>query len=194
MRRRSAVAGAVALLGGLLALAGSASAQTGYPAGPCTATVSSAALGSFTPGNVLTITLAPVCAFTPGTPVTVTVNGQNVGTKTSTANGVVTVEITIVNATTLSVDDPVIVPAVCGTNTVVARGTSAVANNATVTHTVTFGVICPTPVAQTTATPARVAFTGANVLRASAVALALLLSGALLVVATRRRRSSVSAG
>lgn len=194
MGRRSAVTALIAVVGGLLALVSPAAAQTGYPPGACTATVSSASLASFPPGNTLNITLAPVCAFTPGTPVTVTVNGQPVGTKTANADGVVTVSVTIVDTTTLSVDDPVIVPAICGNNTVVARGTSAAANNAQVTHTVTFGVTCPTPAAAA-ATPARVAFTGANILRASAVALALLIGGSLLVVGTRKRRqqSSVAA-
>lgn len=178
---------------GLIALytlvAPTAHAQTsGYPPA-CTTTASASALGSASIGSTITLQLQPTCAWTPGSAVEVVVNGQGVGTKTADANGFVTVTITVLSATSLSVDDPVIVPTVCGTNTVTGRGTSTVASGAVVTHQATFTVACgaATPAAGATPT-ARVAFTGANVSRWAAVALAALVGGALLLVAGRRRR------
>jgi hypothetical protein len=69
------------------------------------------------------------------------VNGTPVGTKVADANGFVRVTITVLSTLQLSVDDPVIVPAICGQNTVTATGFSNVANG-NVTHTATFTLNC----------------------------------------------------
>ncbi|MGH9277483.1 MAG: hypothetical protein ACRD12_05180 [Acidimicrobiales bacterium] len=158
-----------------------------YP-GACTTTVSAAAFGSASIGSTITLQLQPTCAWTPNSTVEVVVNGQSVGTKTANANGFVQVVITVLSATTLSVDDPVLVPNVCGTNTVVGRGTSTVAGGNVVTHQATFTVVCPA----TPTTPGRIAFTGANFTRWLATALAAVMLGAVLVVGSRQRRRSPS--
>lgn len=186
MSRRSVVAAMVALVGGVLVMAGSASAQTGYPPGPCAATVSAANIGNFNVGTTFTVTLSPTCAWTAGTPVTVTVNGQDVGIKNAVLDGTVAVTVRIVSATLLEIDDPVEVPAICGLNTVVASGASTVAQ-ANVVHTVNFGVVCPAQ-----AVRSGIAFTGANILRMAAAALVAVLLGSMLVSANRKRRQRVA--
>lgn len=162
-----------------------AQAQVGYPPGPCTATVNASAAGTVAVGAVLTITLAPVCAWAPGSLVTVTVNGQVVLTKPSGLNGAVTVSVTAVSASTLSIDDPVLVPAICGTNTVTGTGTSPTAS-APATQTVTFGLNCASVVSQT-GSRGLLSFTGANLLRWTGIALGLVLVGALVLVPSRKR-------
>ena len=104
MSRRSAVAAMVALVGSMLVMASAASAQTGYPPGPCSATLSAANIGNFNVGQTFTVTLAPTCAWTPGTSVAVTVNGHTVGTKISASNGTIAVTVRVVSATVLQVD------------------------------------------------------------------------------------------
>ena len=157
MRRRvGALSALLALAGATLAvLAAPAGAQTGYPPPGCTANASTQQLGSFNVGDTITLTLAPSCPFQPGTPVTVTVNGVAIGTKVANSSGFVVVRITVVSTSTLSVDDPVLVPVVCGQNVVTATGFSAVAN-ATVTQSAVFTVNCgpaattPVPAANNT--------------------------------------------
>ena len=185
MGRRSAVAAMVALVGSFL-MVGSASAQTGYPPGPCTVTASVASLGNFNVGQTFTATLIPTCAWTSGTNVTVTVNGVAVGTKVAKADGTVTITVRITSATSMEVDDPVSVPTVCGQNTIVAGGASKVAN-ANVVHTTTFGVVCPAATTTTT----RIALTGANILRMVGVAGLAVLIGTLIVSGVRKRRRRV---
>lgn len=154
MRRRvGALSALLALAGAALAvLAAPAEAQTGYPPPACTANASTQQLGSFNVGDTITVTLAPSCPFQPGTPVTVTVNGVTVGTKVANSSGFVVVRITVVSTSTLSVDDPVLVPVVCGQNVVTATGFSAVAN-ASVTQSAVFTVNCGP--AATTPVPAQ---------------------------------------
>jgi len=182
------VASLVTMLGALMFLAApAAQAQTGYPPGACTTTTGAQDAGGHLVGDVFTITLAPVCLFTPGASVTVVVNGVNVGTKVATAQGFITVTIRVNSQTELLIEDPVSVAGQCGTNTVVATGPSTLANG-TVTQTGTFQVLCPKGAA--TPVQGRVAFTGANIARWSAVALALVMLGGTLVVADRRRGRS----
>jgi hypothetical protein len=183
----------------MVPLALPAGAQTGYPPGPCTVTVSASAFGTATIGSTITLTLQPTCVWTPNSAVQVLVNGESVGTKTADANGFVTVRITVLDDETLSVDDPVLVPAICGTNTVVGRGTSTVASGNVVTHQATFTLICEeeeeegeeeevkdvkVPVAK------RLAFTGSNLEELLAVGLLLVVGGATVIVAARRRKQS----
>lgn len=155
--------------------------------GLCTANVTATDLGTFTVGQSITVVLAPTCAWNPGGNVNVTVNGQAVGTKPVAANGTITVHITIISATQLSVDDPVLVTGQCGRNEVVGVGPSSVANT-TVTATATFTVTCAAAAA--TPTPSSgVAFTGANIARAAAVGTLAIAIGLALVVLGRRRRT-----
>lgn len=189
MRRKAvcAVGAACALLASVLfMLAAPAEAQTGYPPGPCV-TPSTASAGNVAVGQTITITLAPGCAFTPGAGIAVTVNGISIPGKTANANGSTTVTITVVSATQLSVDDPVLTPAQCGANTVTASGPSRVAQGGRANHTVSFNVLCPgvTPGQVTKST--RVALTGANLVRWSGIALALIVIGGLFVAADRRK-------
>ena len=194
MRRTQAMAVLVVLLSGVLLLvAPAASAQTGYPPGPCTTVSGVQHVGSVNIGERFVVQLAPTCLFTPGTPVTVTVNGVNIPGKIAEPGGFVLVDITVVSATQLSVDDPVLTPAFCGTNTITARGASSTARGGISTQTATFTLNCPP--ALSTASPAtpvagRLSLTGANSMRYAAVALALVVAGSLALVVTRRRRAT----
>ncbi len=208
MRRTQAMTALVGLVcGTLFLLAPAASAQTtGYPPGLCTVLVGSQDVGSVTVGQTFTVQLAPPCVFTPGTSVTVTVNGVTVTGKVANASGFVLVRITATSATQLSVDDPTVTPAVCGVNTIVAKGPSAVTGGQTVTQTATFTLICPgtttgatttgatttggTTTGAATANTGRLSLTGTNSLRLLAIAIALVAIGSMFVVATRRRAAS----
>ncbi len=213
MRRTHAVTALVGLVGGLLmVLAPGALAQTGYPPGACTVLAATQDVGAVSVGQTFRVQLAPPCVFTTGASVSVTVNGVTVTGKVATSNGFVAVTITAVSATQLSVDDPTITPAVCGVNTVTARGPSTVAGGQAVTQTATFTLICSgaattgaattgtaTTGAATTgvatsgpATPStgRLSLTGVNSLRLLAIALALVAIGSMFVIASRRRAAS----
>lgn len=186
MRRISAVAALAAMAASLVLVAGPANAQVGYPPGPCAVLTSTQSLGAFAVGTTFSLDLTPLCVFGPGETVTVSVNGQVVGVKPAGLGGSVPIEVTILSNTQLSIDDPVLVPAVCGTNTIVATGRSDVAN-AVVTHTATFEVVCA-PSVVATPRPGFVAFTGANVLRWSAISLVLIGIGSAFVLSSRKRK------
>lgn len=196
MRRTQAMAAVVGLLGGLLLLAApSVSAQTGYPPGVCSALTGTRDVGTVAIGQRFILQLAPVCIFTPGAALTVTVNGVNIPGKVATAGGFVNVDVTVLSATQLSIEDPVLTPAVCGSNRATAAGPSTVAGGAAVTETATFTVNCPAVATTGTAGPAtpitgRLSLTGVNSLRWAATALALMVVGSLFVVAARRRAAS----
>lgn len=193
MRRTQAMAVLVGVVSAvLLVVAPAASAQTGYPPGPCTAVSGTQDVGTVNIGQRFVVQLAPTCLFTPGAAATVTVNGVNIPGKVAEASGVVLVDVTVVSATQLSIDDPVLTPAICGTNTITARGPSATAQGGTSTQTATFRLNCPAvPVVATPATPipGRLSLTGANTPRFLAIALALMVTGAMAMVVTRRRRA-----
>lgn len=194
MRRMQAMAVLVAAIGGLLFLAAPAApAQTGYPPGLCTATTGTQNVGTVEIGQRFVVQLAPTCLFTPGAAVTVTVNGVDIPGKTAEASGVVLVDVTVVSATQLSIDDPVLTPAFCGANTITARGPSTTAQGGISTQTATFTINCPAAGVPSAgvATPVggRLSLTGANSLRVGVAALALVAAGAMLVVVTRRRRT-----
>jgi len=167
-----------------------ASAQTGYQQGDCTVLVGSQNVGSVNVGQTFVLQIAPQCIFTSGAGIVVTVNGVNIPGKVANASGVVLVQITVVSATQLSIDDPVLTPAICGTNTVTARGPSTVAGGQQVTQTATFTVNCTTTPVAATPVQGRLSLTGANSLRFVAIAVALLAAGSIALVATRRRRSA----
>ena len=193
MRRTQAMAALVGIVGGvLLFVAPAATAQTGYPPGPCTAVSGSQDVGEVSIGQQFVLQLAPTCLFTPGTSLAVTVNGVNIPGKTAEANGFALVDITVVSATQLSIDDPVLTPAICGTNTVTARGASATAQGGFATQVATFRINCPGAAGAGTSTPGRgglLSRTGASSLRYSAAALALVVAGSMFLVVSRRRRS-----
>jgi hypothetical protein len=201
MRRRQGMAVlVVALVGGLLFFATpAASPQTGYPPGLCTAVSGTQDLGPVEIGQRFVVQVAPTCLFTPGTPVTVTVNGVDIPGKNAEPGGFVLVDVTVVSATQLSIDDPVLTPAFCGTNTVTARGASTTAQGGIATQSATFTLNCPAPAAgggipgAGVATPVagRLSLTGANSLRVAVAALALMVAGSMLVVVTRRRRAAL---
>ncbi len=199
MRRTQAIAALVAMVSALLVLlAPPAPAQTaGYPPGPCTLISGTQNVGTVEIGQRFVLQLAPTCVFTAGAAVTVTVNGVNIPGKTAEASGVVLVDITVVSATQLSVDDPVLTPAICGVNTVTAQGPSPTAQGGISTQTANFTLNCPgvgtTPTTAAPGGPAgpvrgRLSLTGANSPRYVAIALALMVAGSMFVVVTRRRR------
>jgi hypothetical protein len=167
-------------------LAVPATAQTGSGIGLCTTLTGTQDVGTVSIGQRFVLQLAPTCVLTPGTPVTVTVNGVNIPGKVANASGFVLVDITVVSATQLSVDDPVLTPAICGVNTVTATGLSAAAGQ-NVTQTATFRVNCPAAVPATPITTGRLSLTGANIARWTAAALALVAVGSMFVLADRRR-------
>jgi hypothetical protein len=152
-------------------------------------------VGTVNIGQRFVLQMAPTCLFTPGQAVSVTVNGVTIPGKVANAGGVVLVGITVVSASQLSVDDPTITPAVCGTNNVTAVGPSAAAQGGTAAQAATFTLLCPTtPIVTTSAIPilGQLSRTGADTLRLVAIAFALLLSGAAVVVSARRRRGAAS--
>lgn len=187
MRRKAgAVSGVLALASAcLVMLAPAASAQTAYPPGNCNVTISNSDLGSFSFGDTQVV-IAPTCVFQVNSPVTITINNVQINTFAD-ASGVVTLPISILPSKTLLVHGQEI-PVVCGPNVIRGVGFSAVAST-NVTQTLTFNVTCPSV---TAATSGRVAFTGANIIRWSLLALAAMLVGLMLVTSTRRRRSGRS--
>jgi len=166
-------------------------AQTGYPPTCNVADIPQGA-GTHNVGETFQVVVSPSCVFTPGSTVAVSVNGTSVGTKTANASGFVSVTVRIVSATQLEIDDPISVVARCGANSVVATGSSQAAAGRGVTQTATFNINCGTAgggggSGAATSVKGSVAFTGANIAKWAAVALALIGVGAVLVVADRRR-------
>jgi len=121
--------------------------------------------------------------FTPGSTVTVTVNGTGGLIKTADANGNIHITIQITSQTTAVLGDPVNITIQCGTNTIVSTGGG-------ITQTGTFTESCPAA-APSAAPSSTVAFTGANILRWTLAATALLGLGALMVWGSRRRRPTL---
>ena len=192
MRRSRVVAVLVALVCGAFAvvLAPAAGAQTGYPPGSCTVVSGTQDVGTVTVSQRFLLQVAPLCLFTPGTVVTVTVNGVDIPGKTAEPGGFVLVDITVISATQLSIDDPVLTPAICGTNTVVARGASSVAVGGISTQTATFTLTCPAGATPVNNSGGLLSRTGAEPQRYIAVALALMVAGAVTLTVTRRRRAA----
>jgi hypothetical protein len=182
-RNLAALLGTVALIGSVFLSGGVAHAQP-YPPGT---TVPECVAGDINAGTLAigqTAVFVLCGPFADGATVNVTVNGTFVFTKVA-ASGKVQVTVTRISATTVAVGDPVNVATVCGTNTVVATGPSQ--SGSTVSADGFFNIQCaPT----TTTSTGGLAFTGANVLLAVAVALVLIVLGVLLVSFQRRRRQS----
>jgi hypothetical protein len=186
------------LVGALtLLVAPAASAQTGYPPGQCDAVAGTVNVGNVSIGQRFVLQVAPTCLFTPGAAITVTVNDIDVPGKVAEPGGFVLVDVTVVSATQLSIDDPVLTPAICGTNSVVARGPSSSARGGLSTQTANFTLNCPATAPVGTAgvaTPVagRLSLTGANSKRFVALALTLMVAGSLALVVTRRRRTATN--
>ena len=188
MRRKGlrVIAAVAAFVSGLaLIWVPEVSAQTGYPPGVCTPVTSAQDAGAHNIGDVFTVRMVPVCLFDAGAIVGISVNGQGIGTKAADAGGGVSLQVRVVSATQLEIDDPVTVAGQCGANNIVATGPSSAAR-AQVTHTANFTVLCP-GAQPASAVRGRVAFTGANLLRWGAIALVLIAAGAFFVYADRRR-------
>lgn len=195
-KRALSIAALAVMAAGWLAMAIPAPAQTtttttttAYTGGACRPLSGTQDAGTVQVGQRFNLTAAPQCAFTPGANVRGTVNGVFVGNKRADASGRVVFDITALSTSTLRVDDPVDVPARCGSdrNTAVATGPSSVAG-ADVTQTILFTLDCTTGTT-VAAARGRVALTGANVLRFGAVAVALLLVGGVFVASSRLRHS-----
>ena len=194
MRRlQTVIALVIAVAGALVFLvAPPAPAQTGYPPGLCTAVVGTQDVGTVAIGQRFVLQVAPTCLFTPGATITVAVNGVDIPGKTAEANGVVLVDITVISATELSIDDPVSTPAICGTNTVTAKGASSTAQGGISAQTATFTLTCPPGGTTVTTSGGLLSRTGGESLRIATAAAALVAAGAMLVVVTRRRRTRAS--
>jgi hypothetical protein len=191
--KMAALFGVVLICSTVLLFGGSAGAQSsavpmqtcGYPIGTCPTTPpctpGNASAGNVVVGQTITFTL---CGdFAPGASVAVTANGTFVFSKPPT-NGAVVAVVTVVSQTLLHVDDPANAPAICGTNAVVATG--AKIGGGTATSTGTFNLVCTS----STTTKGGLAFTGANVMLALLIALALIVVGTTLVIFQRRRRQT----
>jgi hypothetical protein len=175
-----------AVVGVVLAVPGVALAQTtttagGYPPPPnCANNPTAQNLGTIAVGGTVSGDLTPVCPFVAGSTVNMTVNGASGGTKTASSRGSVHVTLQVNSRTSGSLNDPVTVPVQCGNNLITASGTSATGPTSV---SGAFTLSCAAA-----AVPSSVAFTGANILRWSLGALALMGIGALFVLGSRRRR------
>ena len=184
--RRGILSAALGLA--LVAAAAPAMAQTtttNYQPGCTNATVN---LGTVVAPGSLSGTIGPNCHFT-GT-VVMAVNGAAAGTKLpNTGNGVNVSLQAFAGGTSGLLNDPVAVPLHVGGNSVTATGPT---NSGPQTVTGTFTVLVPGAAAGAAAAPSsRVAFTGANILRWSLAASALLGIGVLMVWFSRRRRPTL---
>ena len=200
MRRFVAAIAAVLAVAGMMAsVATPASAQAGSGIGTCTATTGTQDVGSVSVGQQFVLQVAPTCVFDVGAILTVTVNGVNITGKVANVSGQVLITITVLSPTQLSVDDPVITPAVCGTNTVTVTGPSSVAVGGVATQTATFTVVCTSTVTTVPVTATTVAgaarpssgtlsLTGTDAIRFLVIAMGLIAVGTLAVLTSRRRR------
>jgi hypothetical protein len=171
------------IAGLLLLVAAPGYAQTGYPPGPGTtqpsAVDSTYDLGTPAMGETITREL---CGFTPNSTVPITVNGSFVTNKTASASGCVLIELKVVSGSTIEVGDQITVSVECGSNELTAAGSQADGN--AVNQTLRFDVACGTR-AQTNST----ASTGANIARGSIAGAAVVGTGVLLLLGSRRRKT-----
>jgi hypothetical protein len=170
----------ITLLSLPIAFVGVASAQTGYPPGTTTTSVAPGGgnAGTVPLGGTITATAS---GFSPGSSTTLLVDGQAAGSVTVGANGVASVSIKVLSATTALVNG-VSIPITCGANSVTFTGTSP--TGAALTQTISFSVNC--------AVSAGIVFTGANVFKWLLAALVLLALGALFLIAERRRSRTIA--
>jgi hypothetical protein len=195
MRRKVAALTGTLLVAGLMSMfMPAANAQVGYPPGPCVPGNITIDAGAHAIGTTFSVRLQPLCAWDPGSPVTLTVDGTDVPGKIADAGGGVTVTVTVLSATQLSIDDPVLVASQCGANQMTGSGRSSAAAGAIDTATAKFRVICPAAAGAAQAgAVSGVAFTGANILKWAGIALVMIVGGWLLVGIARRRRANPTA-
>jgi hypothetical protein len=179
---------ALALASAVVVLTPSPALPQAYPQ-PCNVLSGTQVLGDVRVGDTFTFQLAPQCTFTVGASATVDVNGV-VFTKAVNASGFVEVTVRVVSENLLEVNPQA--PARCGTNTISATAPSAVAGGQPVTQTAVFNLLCGAAPRAATPVRGRLSLTGTDVLPWAAAALALLVVGALLVTASRRRASARS--
>lgn len=189
-RNASSVIGAclaLALASAVVVLTPSSALSQAYPQ-PCNVLSGTQSLGDVTVGQRFSFQLAPGCTFTPGTTVSINVNGV-VFTKVANAAGFVDVTVNVLSQTEMEVNPRV--PARCGVNTITGTGPSTVAGGRQVTQSASFNLLCGAA-APKAATPVRgrLSLTGANTVPLAAAAFALLMVGALLTVASRRRAAA----
>jgi hypothetical protein len=173
------------IAGLLLLVAAPAYAQTGYPPGPATtqpAGVNATQdLGTMAVGQEATREL---CGFAPGSTVRVSVNSAFVINKTADANGCVQVKFRVASETVIEVDDPIAAAAHCGSNDITAAG--AQTDGTPVTQTLQVEIVCGSLPRASTAT------TGAGIARGALVGVALVGTGVLLALGSRRRKARVA--
>ena len=185
MKRFVLAAAAAVMLMAVAPATGAVAQTSGYPPPVnCLNGNTVVNLGTINVGQTLVGRLVPVCPFIPGSTVSMTVNGAGGGTKVAAVDGSVPVNLLALSSTTGQLNDPVTVPIQCGSNSITASGSSA---SGPTEASAIFAVNCA--VAAQAAT-GRVAFTGANILRWSLGALALIGLGALFVLGSRRRREA----
>ena len=174
----------VAIAGFLLLVAAPAYAQTGYPPGPGTTQPSGVDatqdLGTMAVGESADREL---CGFAPGSTVRLSVNSAFVLNKTADGNGCVRVRFKVASETVIEVDDPIPAAAHCGPNDLVAAG--AQTDGAPVTQTLLVEIVCGALPRASTAT------TGAAIARGALVGTALVGTGVLLALGSRRRKARV---
>lgn len=189
-RRTSAAMGALVALTAALALLAPSPVSAQYAPGVCNVLTGFQELGDVRVGQRFSFQMAPQCVFTPGSTVNFSANGVAF-TKTANASGFVDVTVNVISQTQFEINPTV--PARCGINNIIATGPSTVAGGRQVTQTATFNLVCDAA-GPRAATPVRgrLSLTGSNVLPWAAGALALLMVGALLTVASRRRASARS--
>lgn len=189
--RRGILFGGLGLLLALSVSPALAQTTTTYQPGGCSGSTN---LGSASPGQTISGTLGPGCDFA-GHTVAMTVNGASGGPKTANQSGGVPVSLVVTSTSSGQLNDPVTVPLKVGTNTISATGLNRAGQSVTVSGT--FTVVAPqtattnAPSSSGGGAASRVAFTGANILRWSLAAAALLGIGALMVWGSRRKRSTL---
>jgi hypothetical protein len=170
------------IAGLLLLVAAPGYAQTGYPPGPGTtqpsAVDSTDDLGTPAMGQTVTREL---CGFAPNSTVPISVNGSFVMNKTAAATGCVLIELKVVSGSTIEVGKSITVAVECGSNELTAAGSQA--DGTAVNQTLRFDVACGTDAQASTAS------TGANIARGSIAGVAVIGTGVLLVLGSRRRKT-----
>ncbi len=191
MRRKIATLLGTVMVAGVMSLSMPvASAQVGYPPGPCVPGNVVVDYGTRVIGETFNIRMVTKCLWDPGDTVNITVNDQPAGSKIIDAGSGVTVNVTVSSATQLSINDPILVKGGCGENKAVGVSPSSAAGGALESYTALFRVNCAAAPARASAVPGSVAFTGANILKWGGIALVLMAGGWLLVGLSRRRRAN----
>jgi len=194
MRRKIATLLGTVMVAGVMSVSmPAATAQVGYPPGPCTPGNVVVDYGTRVIGETFNIRMVTKCLWNPGDTINLTVNGQPAGAKVVDGGSGITVNVTVSSATELSINDPVVVRGGCGENSAVGVSPSAAAGGVTESYTARFRVNCAAAPTKASSVPGGIAFTGANILKWGGIALVLMVAGWFLVGVTRRRRTDPTA-